>query len=526
MPASLRAGVALAHGVTMVLWAPACGPLEQKPCRPGCVDEVTRLTCDASGNPHAEPCPASAEPCARISCSAGTCGFSPAVGASCGADGMGRCNEGYACLGQNTKLSSNNEHTCALADDGKIWCWGNNRYRQLADRTIKDRGSPVPVRGLPEPAIDVSAAYDHTCAVVHSGVIYCWGYNEDGRAGPTPDRIVEVPTAVEVPGVRFTAVRASSKHTCGLSIDGTVYCWGNTVDGQCGIDGEAEGKTQTGPNRIPGVQGSSRFLDKVRSLETVMNHTCAIRTASPTLVCWGSNRCQKDTMSPPEPGVGRITHQLGPAATKMTHSATPVPVDHVVDDGQVNPAPAFVDVGVGLASTYAVGGNGTTYAWGLNDKSQLGTNLSSQEDAAPRPVQVDRQGATDAIRTVADVLSSIGGNQCAKMHDPALGSRFVCWGKDDHGELGFGSAGLTFGAARPASILGLDGTSMARGEEHTCVVFAAEAVTIHCYGAFPFSAQGSTKSGPDIIQAAKPVVWNTESYSGDLDDLAKSVLRR
>src|SRR4051794_17773186 len=106
----------------------ACGPLAgvaEKPCRPGCVDGATRLVCD-DGLPRAEACPTSDEPCAAALCEAGTCTFRPRVGEPCGPKGLARCNEGYACLGPDVKLTALKRHTCALADDGKIWCWGDN----------------------------------------------------------------------------------------------------------------------------------------------------------------------------------------------------------------------------------------------------------------------------------------------------------------------------------------------------------------------------------------------------------------
>src|SRR2546423_975006 len=78
-----------------------CGPLagiSEKPCRPGCVDEKTRLVCDARGA-HAESCREFSEPCASAVCREGSCVARPAVGTSCGSSGLARCNDGYACIG-------------------------------------------------------------------------------------------------------------------------------------------------------------------------------------------------------------------------------------------------------------------------------------------------------------------------------------------------------------------------------------------------------------------------------------------
>ena len=135
-----------------VVWCSfiACAPLariQKKPCQPGCVDETTRLECTENGA-LAVSCPDSSEPCAASACQKGACIFRPAVGAACGPSGLARCNEGYACLGPDLQISAMMRHTCLLADDRKIWCWGENGFSQLGDGTVTDRGTPVLVRGF------------------------------------------------------------------------------------------------------------------------------------------------------------------------------------------------------------------------------------------------------------------------------------------------------------------------------------------------------------------------------------------
>src|SRR5262249_43048828 len=132
-----------------------------------------RLVCE-NGSPKAERCPASSEPCATAICSKGTCSFEPDIGAPCGSDGLASCNEGYACIGHKTRLSAFQTHTCALVDDGKVWCWGDNKYAALGDGTTDDQGNPVWV-DLPRPAIDVSTGFGYSCAVLDDGTAYCWG---------------------------------------------------------------------------------------------------------------------------------------------------------------------------------------------------------------------------------------------------------------------------------------------------------------------------------------------------------------
>src|SRR6186997_3391629 len=121
------------NSVLLMLLLASCSNLagiEEKPCQPGCADETTRLLCDADGTPRQAPC-TSKEPCAAASCSAGACIVQPAIGKPCGPTGLASCNEGYACIGPDTKLSAILNHTCAVADDGKVWCWGENTSNEL-----------------------------------------------------------------------------------------------------------------------------------------------------------------------------------------------------------------------------------------------------------------------------------------------------------------------------------------------------------------------------------------------------------
>lgn len=66
------------------------------------------------------------------------------------------------------------DHTCAVVDDGSVWCWGENASGCLGDGTTAERRTPVRVRGVDD-AVDVAVSEGLTCAARRTGQVACWG---------------------------------------------------------------------------------------------------------------------------------------------------------------------------------------------------------------------------------------------------------------------------------------------------------------------------------------------------------------
>ena len=91
---------------------------------------------------------------------------------------------------------------------------------------------PAPVAGgLQFAQIDAGAWY--TCGVTVDGRAYCWGDNRAGQLGNGTRTLSFTPVPV-AGDLRFRSVVAGRDHTCGLSADGIVYCWGSNSYGQLG----------------------------------------------------------------------------------------------------------------------------------------------------------------------------------------------------------------------------------------------------------------------------------------------------
>jgi alpha-tubulin suppressor-like RCC1 family protein len=455
--------------------------IEEKHCQPGCVDERTRLVCEG-GRPRAVRCPEYSEPCVKAVCSEGECRPKPDVGKACGQGGLAQCTEGYACLGPRVRLSSLHKHTCALDDDGRVWCWGENSYGQLGDGTLEPSRFPVPVR-LPGRAIDVSAGFYHTCALLESGTAYCWGHNDFSGTAPGPPTVAATEAAaISVPGVRFTKISSGGEFTCAMTERSTVYCWGETASGQCGIDGMTLGESHTGPVQIGG-------LTNVRSIASGFDHTCAVRNAAPSLVCWGSNSNSK----------------LGPAASSLAYSPTPVPVEL---------GTLVLGVSVGYESTYALTSGALVYSWGANDRQQLGTSDPPPIPGTPSMVEWydDNNMRPTPLANVADLPRAGVSSACAKIQDLAMRARYFCWGTDEHGELGFAGGGKPYEKARAATILPRSADNMSIGIYVTCITANETGATeIWCYGLSGLVANGTIDLGSEQLDPL-PIKWNPESF--------------
>ena len=137
-------------------------------------------------------------------------------------------------VGENNVLSGQASHACALMTDGSVQCWGDNTAGQIGDGTTSPRLVPTAVVGLPAPAVGISAGAKHTCAVLDTGALYCWGLNAsqqlgDGTVTPRP-----LPTQVYGLSSGIAAVAAGSVHTCAMTTTSDVKCWGDNVYGQLG----------------------------------------------------------------------------------------------------------------------------------------------------------------------------------------------------------------------------------------------------------------------------------------------------
>ena len=113
-------------------------------------------------------------------------------------------------------IALGHHHSCALLRSGVIKCWGKNSNGQLGDGTMDDRSSPVEVVGITD-AIAVAAGYYVSCAVLANEEARCWGRNTYGELGDgsTTDSSIPVSTTYTNPWRGFHRV-----YDAGDALDG------------------------------------------------------------------------------------------------------------------------------------------------------------------------------------------------------------------------------------------------------------------------------------------------------------------
>jgi alpha-tubulin suppressor-like RCC1 family protein len=133
------------------------------------------------------------------------------------------------------QVAAGNAHSCALTV-AKVRCWGNDQFGQLGDgqQTSTNANSPVDVMGLPSGIRAIAAGGRHTCAITAQGGLMCWGDNQYGQLGNNSQGNSAVPVQVTGMTSGVVAVTLGDRHTCALKDDGSVWCWGNNQYGQLG----------------------------------------------------------------------------------------------------------------------------------------------------------------------------------------------------------------------------------------------------------------------------------------------------
>jgi alpha-tubulin suppressor-like RCC1 family protein len=133
-------------------------------------------------------------------------------------------------------ISTGAGYTCGITSVGEAYCWGGNGDGQLGNGSQARSPIPVAVSGGVQFA-SLTAGNDpdftHTCGLATDNTVYCWGANTHGQLGDLSTASRFAPVAV-AGNMTFRTVESGARFTCGMSVAGLAFCWGDNEMGQLG----------------------------------------------------------------------------------------------------------------------------------------------------------------------------------------------------------------------------------------------------------------------------------------------------
>ncbi len=398
------------------------------------------------------------------------------------------CNSGYSGDGRTclppattvTALDSSGDHTCALLDSGGVRCWGRNNFGQLGYGHADDIGdgetaASVGLVSTGGVVTQLAVGVGHTCVLLQTGKVRCWGRNEHGQLGYAHANDIgddESPTGFVDVGGTVLQLAAGGEHTCALLSGGKVRCWGLGVDGQLGY----ANTNDIGDNESPKSAGDVQLGGVAVQVSAGRDHTCA-RLNTGAVRCWGRG----------------MWAPLGYANTQnVGDNEHPASVGDVALGGQA------VEVSAGWFHTCARLSTGTVRCWGYGAVGQLGyaSPLDVGDDEHPQSAG-DVQLGAPAVQISAGLFHT-----CARLSSGAV----RCWGYGDSGRLGYANTDNIGDDEHPQSAgdvqLGAAASWVVAGATHSCALLDSGSVL--CWGNGEFGQLGSGSSN-DIGDDETPI---------------------
>ena len=361
-------------------------------------------------------------------------------------------------------------HVCALSEAGAVTCWGANDGGQLGyahpwdigdDEQPTDAG-PVDVGGL---VVGLTAGDRHTCALLDTNRIRCWGYGDDlalGRGNHDSATIgddevpAEMGDGIIYASGAFEALAAGDHHTCMLTANGYVKCWGDSPVGALGY-GYA---TKTGGwlGMVP-LGGATAV-----ALAVGCEHTCAILASDsdpddpddPDAWAGGRVRCWGQAIALGYGGVDNIGDNDTPANVGDLDLGEPV-----------------VQLAAGYRHTCGLTDQGAVRCWGMGGYGALGGGET-------RSVPLAREAPVVDLGEPVAYIAAGRRHTCAITVSGAV----RCWGDGAHGALGYGHT-LRIGDDEPvvtAGVVRLGESAIAidAGDGFSCALL--ESGRVRCWG--------------------------------------------
>ncbi|DAC58981.1 MAG TPA: hypothetical protein D7I03_04765, partial [Candidatus Poseidoniales archaeon] len=355
--------------------------------------------------------------------------------------------------GYDESIQARNQHSCAVYENGSLYCWGRNNYGQLGLGLISNQeltpqfvdvgaGKTIAMMESSGSGNQASGILTHTCAVLNDGQLLCWGNNDDGQLGigNTTAGGVWVPTAVDLgSGRKAISIALSNGASCALLDDQSVKCWGKNNKGQLGLGNTSSNDVLT-PHLVT-FTGTSKPVKLFGALTAF----CALMDNG-SVACWGGNN---------EGQLG-----LGDLIDRNTPTYLTLPADRQVTS---------MDIGKNFICMSF--DDGTVGCTGDNNMGQLG--IGNLPDELTLTLTQD----------LGDYALSVDTSQHGACSLLVNGS-MICWGYTVDDVFGVGYTGTFTQSSVPSLFPLIDSArnvaTASVGYTHTCTILDDQSVS--CWG--------------------------------------------
>ena len=183
-------------------------------------------------------------------------------------------------------------HSCAVHATGEASCWGRNDQGQLGngeDGFENNSSIPVKVQGITDAISIASGEISLSCVLHATSEVSCWGTNNFGELGTAEEAggkrspVDHISVPVKIEGITdAAAVTAGNNHICVLHTTGEVSCWGSNAFGELGTDDHIPDDRTAAPLRVDGISGA-------KDIDAGGLHTCVVSDDG-SVTCWGLGR--------------------------------------------------------------------------------------------------------------------------------------------------------------------------------------------------------------------------------------------
>ena len=409
-------------------------------------------------------------------------------------------------------ISLGDTHTCVIKNSNLL-CWGDNTWGKLGNGTVSNTNRPTYVldragsSDLLSGVIGVIASENHTCALLNTTKVKCWGLSwrigkqqSSGVASPYPSFVKSLYTnqsesdsSADLTGA--VALSATAYNTCAVINDGRVKCWGDTTGG--GKVGSGVGYVLLCSSDVYTVscgsgQTSNVQLTGVKQLSMSDQTACAVKTDE-TQVCWGTTN-----------GVYGYAGSDPPGTRIYASSA----------DSGTNGAKAMAPSGYTSCGLFEISGRavavsgGQVKCWGKNGSRALGRG----------EVITDNTADNYSAENVLDVNTAIAISGERQAFCGLLFNRTVkCWGDNPNGKASVGALGtsgtprlMRTGNLSSAAIEDIYAVSV--GGTHICIIIGLTG-NVKCSGS---NSSGQLGDGTITASAVNMVTVTDTTGSGSL----------